>query len=549
MHKNYYLFKKLIDEINPGISGSYVKSVFTVHKDELIFDLQKNEENFYLILNLSKNFPFILKSKATDFKSARFFMFEELSGCALYKASVAINNKLVTFDFGEYRINAFFYGARPNIFLFNGNEKCIDSFKTMKEENLPEIPAESNVDLSPELIENLVAASPKSTFPDIIKSVSPACNKRMMDELSFRMNMAEKDKVKNIPDISVFNAVLNLFFMEIDEGKCYIHRKEPNKKCLLLYRSKKLLEEKYEVEEFDSINKGWTIFTREIQYENSFGQLQRQISTAVARRKKVLETALEKIADADVIEERKRIADLKGNLIITNKHKIPRGAQSVELVNIFSDTQEKITIKLNPKKKAVENAQHYFQKYKNISEKKTVLNIKRDIYNQELNELKEIETKLETESLKDLAKIQQQLIDMNLIQEESPGKETLESLKYSFKRVILENTWDIYIGKNGVNNDLLTFSFAQKWDIWMHAQGVTGSHVIIKTSGKDVNVPISVIEQAAQITAANSKAKHSGMVPVIYTQTRFVSRVRNAPPGTVSVKNEKVIFVKPLNLN
>jgi predicted ribosome quality control (RQC) complex YloA/Tae2 family protein len=255
------------------------------------------------------------------------------------------------------------------------------------------------------------------------------------------------------------------------------------------------------------------------------------------------------LAEAEDVESRKQEADLKGNLIIANKHKIPRGSERVELENIFSDQQEKIVIKLNPKKTAVENATYYFQKYKNIAEKKQVIQLKKDTCSRELQELSQIEEKTSQAPIKDLIKIKEQLIAMNVMQAPVVKEKTKQSLKYAFKRLILENAWDIYIGKNNINNEQLTFEFANKWDIWLHAQGVSGSHVLIKLPGKNVTTPKHIIEQAAQIAAFNSKAKHSATVPVIYTQVRYVSKIRGALPGTVNVKNEKVIFVKPLDLN
>ena len=121
-------------------------------------------------------------------------------------------------------------------------------------------------------------------------------------------------------------------------------------------------------------------------------------------------------------------------------------------------------------------------------------------------------------------------------------------IQTTFKHLILEDNWHVYIGKSGENNDELTFKFANKQDYWFHAQGVPGSHVILKSQHKEQAPPYHILEQAAGIAAANSKAKHSSTVPVIYTQVRYISRIRNAPKGTVNTRNEKTLFVEPLQI-
>ena len=117
----------------------------------------------------------------------------------------------------------------------------------------------------------------------------------------------------------------------------------------MLYYSNKLIDEKYDVEEFDSVNKAWSIFVRETQRESAYDHFSRQIITAVAKRKKILQTALTKLDFAADIEERKRVADLKGNLILTNKHKClsvegQPSAYDLDLENLRTMTHNTVVI-------------------------------------------------------------------------------------------------------------------------------------------------------------------------------------------------------------
>ncbi|KAA3617489.1 MAG: DUF814 domain-containing protein [Calditrichaeota bacterium] len=547
MFKNYYLFKAQIGQIAPKVIGSEVVSVYTEYKNELIFELQKENDLFQLKLSLSTHKPFILIDSPKKQKNDRLNFFEDLYGHTISNLNMAVYNKFLTIKFDSFNVCACFYGTAPNIILSDLSKNPLESFKSLN--TVIEYPNEIPVPISQALITNAISTTPDIKISKLIRAVCPPLNKRMVNEICFRMNTNSDDKVKQINNSKLIYSTISGFLDEINSGDCFIYKKDKQAKYLTLFKSKLLLDSGFEVEIFKEINKAWSIFIYEINKNQTFDQLNSVISNAIKKRKKSLETALKKISFAENIEDRKQDADLKGNLILTNKHKIPRGSSSAELINIFSDNHEKIVVKLNPKKTSVENANHYFNKYKNIVEKKKVISLKKNMYSSELAEISKMDTKIQTASIKELQKIKEKLIGMNVIQQGESKKESSDTLKYSFRRLILDNKWDIYIGKNNINNDLLTFSFANKWDIWMHAQGVQGAHVIIKVPGKDISIPNSIIEQAAQITAANSKAKHSSTVPVIYTQARYVSRIRKALPGTVNVRNEKVIFVKPLSLN
>ena len=102
----------------------------------------------------------------------------------------------------------------------------------------------------------------------------------------------------------------------------------------------------------------------------------------------------------------------------------------------------------------------------------------------------------------------------------------------------------ILVGKSAANNDLLTMKHAHKNDLWLHAKGVSGSHVVIKhKSGKSFSK--LVIEHAASIAAQFSKSKGSAYVPVIYVERKFVRKPKGAEPGTVVVEKENTVLVKP----
>lgn len=114
-----------------------------------------------------------------------------------------------------------------------------------------------------------------------------------------------------------------------------------------------------------------------------------------------------------------------------------------------------------------------------------------------------------------------------------------------FRRYELNDRWFALVGRNDRENDALTFKHAAPTDLWFHAQHVAGSHVVLKSRGGGEAPPRTVIERTASIAAHFSKAKHSGLVPVIYTQRKYVRKFRGARPGQVVCEREKMVMVEP----
>ncbi len=114
-----------------------------------------------------------------------------------------------------------------------------------------------------------------------------------------------------------------------------------------------------------------------------------------------------------------------------------------------------------------------------------------------------------------------------------------------FRRYLIDDTFEVWVGRNNKENDELTHRASHSRDLWLHAQGVSGSHVILRTAGKPEAVPKTVLAKAAALAALNSKARHSSLVPVIYTERRYVRKPRKSPPGLATCLRDQSLFVEP----
>jgi len=112
------------------------------------------------------------------------------------------------------------------------------------------------------------------------------------------------------------------------------------------------------------------------------------------------------------------------------------------------------------------------------------------------------------------------------------------------RRFLLEGGWQVFVGRTDEDNDILTLKIAAPRDLWFHVKGMPGSHVILHHPVKTDPVP-ALVKQAAAIAAYYSKFRKGGIVPVICAEARHVSKPDRAKPGTVHVRKERIIKVRP----
>jgi predicted ribosome quality control (RQC) complex YloA/Tae2 family protein len=108
----------------------------------------------------------------------------------------------------------------------------------------------------------------------------------------------------------------------------------------------------------------------------------------------------------------------------------------------------------------------------------------------------------------------------------------------------LEGGWTVLAGRTEEDNDYLSLKLASPRDWWFHAHSVPGSHVLLRARD-DIEPDRRTLEAAAAIAAWHSKARAGGVVPVSCTLAVNVSKPRGAEPGTVTIRKEKTLKVRP----
>jgi len=239
---------------------------------------------------------------------------------------------------------------------------------------------------------------------------------------------------------------------------------------------------------------------------------------------------------------------LYGELITSNLYKLTNThTDYIELENYY-DNNNLIKIPLNKKYSPNINAKHYFKKYNKLKNALQIVSVQKAETENELNYIDsiifEIELASSTKEIQEiLDEISENLIKKKVSQKKKNTKNTKkkkQEKQYSPLHFNIDN-FDVYVGKNNKENDWLTFTFANKNDIWLHTKDIQGSHVILKNSGQ--NVSDDTLVKCAKLAVEHSKAKLSSNVPVDYCKVQYVKKPNGAKPGMVIFTNNKTISV------
>ena len=262
-------------------------------------------------------------------------------------------------------------------------------------------------------------------------------------------------------------------------------------------------------------------------HQKSF-ELRRITNTALERNRKKYDLQEKQLRDTEKREKYK----VYGELLITYGYSLAGGEKKLTCENYY--TGKEVTIPLDETKTAMENAKRYFDKYAKLKRTYEALTVQLQETGEDIAHLESISNALDiARQESDLTAIRKELADFGYMKRQSgkgkdKGRASDKSKPFHY---LSPEGFHMYVGRNNYQNDELTFHFANGGDWWFHAKGMAGSHVIVKTEGKEL--PDKVFEEAASLAAWYSKAKDQTKVEIDYIQRKHVKKPNGSKPGFV----------------
>lgn len=235
-----------------------------------------------------------------------------------------------------------------------------------------------------------------------------------------------------------------------------------------------------------------------------------------------------------------------GDLITANLYQLEKGMNKATVVDYYAEDCPEVQITLDVRLTPQQNAQRYFKLYNKAKTAETVLTQQIEQGKADLDYLESVLVALgEAESERDLSQLREELTQTGILSNKQTRNKKLRAKPVQAKPFHYRTSdgFEVFAGKNNLQNDLLTLKTAFKSDIWFHTQKIHGSHVILVTDGREPTD--QAMTEAAMIAAYHSKARQSSRVPVDYTPVRQVKKPAGAKPGMVIYHVYQTAYVTP----
>ncbi|HKY05306.1 MAG TPA: NFACT RNA binding domain-containing protein, partial [Blastocatellia bacterium] len=282
-------------------------------------------------------------------------------------------------------------------------------------------------------------------------------------------------------------------------------------------------------------------------FQNRLNSLKRLLVEEV-RKREAIKNAIGR--DRDRFANPERLKQL-GDLLLANLATAKVEGSRATVTDYYDDDQEEIEIEIDENQSLQQAAAGYFVRYQKAQRALSAIEERESEIARTLEPLKELLAQLETEPTPErLSAISQEAGALLGIRRatgaatDTVKKKSRRDQKQIGRKFISTDGFEIVVGRNDRDNDLLTFRVARPQDVWLHAADYPGSHVIIRNTGRET-VPHRTIIEAAELAAFYSTAKRESKVGVHYTHRKFISKPPRSKPGLVRLSSFKTLMVEP----
>ncbi len=561
----------LVKEFNDTITGGKISKIAQTEKDELLFTIKNNKETYRLLLSVNASLPLAYlteNNKPSPLTAPNF--------CMLLRKHIGNGKILAVTQPGLERCIHFeiehldemgdlcrklliveLMGKHSNIIFCTPDNKIIDSIKHIsaqvssvrevlpgREYFLPQTVEKSDpLTASEETFSTVLAQSMKPAGKAIytgFTGISPVmgeefCHLASIDGDIPASELSELERTHLAHTIA-------LSMEAVREGRfepCIIYKEdEPVEFSALPLTS---FPPEYRLETYPSISRVLESYyaSRNVisRIRQKSSDLRRVVQTALERNYKKYELQVKQLKDT----EKRDKCKIYGELLNTYGYELSGGEKELSCINYY--TNEPVKIPLDPQLTARENAQKFFDKYNKLKRTYEALIQLTEETKAEIEHLESISTSLDI-ALKeeDLLQIKQELTEYGFIKKHGPAGKKVKLTSRPFHYLSTDG-FHIYVGKNNYQNEELTFKLATGNDWWFHAKGIPGSHVIIKSEGKEL--PDRTFEEAGALAAYYSKGRDNEKVEIDYIQKKHVKKVAGAAPGFVIYHTNYSLMATP----
>ena len=559
------------NELKTYILGSKIEKIHQPSRNELVFILRTRNGGYRLYISCDGQSPRVHLTRY-NLENPKvppmicMLLRKRLCGATLIDIKQIKNDRILVFEFDgtteigdktNYYVICEIMGQRSNIILCDNDYKIIDAIKRVDEEKssvreilpglryeLPPLQEKCDIinDDAQSILKSILSNPEKMLSKAILESIeglSPIVGR----EIAYRTVFGDKQVglLSHIEKERLENEI-NIIKTEINENKFYMLDSVERVTFDFSFSNIRQYGNSLGKKEYDSISELLDDFYFE---KDKLNRIKRKASDLFKLLNNAVERTSRKINNRKIelekSENREQIR-IFAELITANQYRLNEKSSVYKLENYY-DNNNIIEISVNPALSPLQNAQKYFKEYKKAANAEKLLHNLIEDGEQELIYLDSVIdnlTRAETE--REISEIRDELEQGGYIKRKKGNKSKKEKPLPPIE-FISSDGFKILVGRNNVQNDILTLKTAMNYDMWLHVQKHAGSHTVIVADRKEITE--TAIYEAACIAAYHSKAKNSSSVPVDYTLIKNVKKPTGSKPGKVIYNTYNTIYVTP----
>jgi len=561
MVSNYYTLRHIALDLDRRLAGAILREAYSQERNQLILTFdpslpQSTEEPPYSLIvscEPSANFCF-LRRRQTRAKKNTIDLFPLCTGSRVRSITMHPSDRQMFIHLeSSSQLLLQFFGSSANVVCADVNGNVIDAFLCRDIEVNKSI-GDGSVRPSTAFDSPLEIKTYLHSFPDgnlgrLLKSAFPTFGSLLVREILVRTNL---DSIQNVAELStrrladLCDAVLQLL-RELHlppDSRIYIEGEHPLEFSIVPLQ----LFGNHQYHRYDSIHEGIGRFVGTVRKDRAFVDARQALLHRLEREYDRTTRALEKISQDLETMSRADFYEKMGKLLMANLHRVEKGMKSVEIEDVFESSSPIVKISLEANLTPSRNAERYFDKAKKsrrsaeeTMERKVSLRRQAEMIRKLRSALEEASTTEALHACTEEYRDQFEKIGIRIDRKSQIKSEP----EVPFRVFRVTGGFEVWAGKSSANNDLLTMKYAKPNDLWFHARGAGGSHVILRAGTGKGELSKRAIEEAASVAAYYSKMKNAKSVPVAMTERKYVRKPKGSPIGTVVIERERVLFVEP----
>ncbi len=540
---HYATLTELARRLSGRLENAVVAEVYSQTRNELIVAFAGDEQTPALRISVEphRNFVYLLQ----DAKRARrnsIDLFPSVPGRSAVSFTAAVHDRILFLHLSDGMTMAVtLFGSAANVLLLDDSRTIVDAFVHAKDlvgsaftTKTLESPGRFLEGTAGEFL-SAVRSTGRATVQEALRSMFPSLGKILIEEALFRAGIETGFPSDSVTDeqSETLRRVLKSMYdgLQNPVPRIYFRSHSPVAFSIVPLEHFKDLR----CEEYEDINEAMRVYAagtaRDEHFENEYRTLKQKLRAEVAK----MERSVGKIRGDLEHADRAAAYERYGTILLAHPDGKKRNEKSIELADPL--TGEPVVIPLEPALTLAKNATRYFEKAKKAKAGRRESQERLGRFEKSLTDFRLLEAELAkcstSEELKEFMQVH------GMIENEKAEKQV------PFRIFHVVGGFEVWAGKSSRNNDELTLHYAKPDDLWFHARGSGGSHVILRAGTGNGEPSKEAREQAAAIAAYYSKQKNAKYVPVAMAEKKYVRKPRGAAPGSVIMEREKIIMVKP----